>query len=254
MLKFWEKTKNTVTLGINQIQEATGNQTIQEDAAYLDTYNAIKESNAKLASIKSTAKDFAKYIEKMTTAQYTLSGQIAALFKSDDSHFSVAKSAHQAQEAVFTNSRNLAGCYLESQILNKVADLQKELDEILKINDKRKKNHILLNDAQKDLEKAKSKGKVKDIGELQEKVAKRQAKFAQYDGQFNTLAGQYLSKAPAAYGEIFDAFQFYIAQFYEEGKKQAIDVVPDFKYSNQLGKYPSITVLPPIEQTKPTTQ
>ena len=135
MLKFWEKTKNTVTLGINQIQEATGNQTVQEDAAYLDTYNAIKESAAKLSSIKTTAKDFAKYIEKMTTAQYTLSGQIAALFKSDDAYFSIAKSAHQAQEAVFTNSRNLSGCYLEAQVLSKVTELQKEVDTILNFND-----------------------------------------------------------------------------------------------------------------------
>ena len=247
MQKFWEKTKNSVALGLNSIQEATGSSAIQEDASFLELYNQIKESEQKLLDVQTSIKGYSKYVSKMASSQYILSGQIANLFKPDDQIGQISSSAHQAQEQIFTNSRNLSQNYIPTHLLEKINILQNELDPILQVVNKRKRNHVLLNEAYKDLDKAKAKGKIKDIGEYQEKAAKRQKKFSLLDEQFTTLAKAYLSKLPSAYEDIFNAFQFYVTEFFVEGEKQ-LTSIPSYDFDSQKGKYPSLNELPPVQK------
>ena len=247
MMKFWEKTKKTVAIGINSIQEATGTSSLEEDSSYLEIYNKIKESEQKLSDLQSSIQRYSKYVSKMSSAQFTLSGQIASLFSSDDKLSSTASAAQQAQEQIYTNSRNLSQNYLHTHLINKIILLQKELEPILVTINKRKKNHVLLVEAQKDLTRAKSKGKIKDIAEYQEKAAKRQEKFNQYNDKFNTTANEFLSKLPAAYEDLFNSFQFYVTEYYVEGEKQLTTKVPGYDFESQKSRFPSITQTPPTE-------
>ena len=252
MKSFWEKTKQQVTLGVASVKEATGNEVVQETPEFIQLSGSFKESVKKLENIRNSIANYCKYIEKMTTAQYTLSGQIAQLFKVDEPMYSVANASHQKQEAVYTSGRNMATFYLQKQLMDQVKKLMEELGPINQAIEKRHRNHVLLNAAEKDLEKAKDKGKVKDIGELQDNITKRRAKFSQYDAEFTRLANDFLAKAPAEYAKIFNAFQYYTAEFYDLGRKKVIEEVPGFNYPSLKGEYTSITVIPPVQQSAPS--
>ena len=244
MKGFLQKVKNSAAVGVANLKEATGSSdTVPDDPAYLQISNDIKDASKKLEEIIKSFKDYSNYIEKYSSAQYTISGQFASLFKPEDPNYAIASSAHQQQEAVYTNSKNLV-FYINKECLQPLKDLTVDLATITTAEKKRKRNVILLHDAEKDLQKAKDKGKVKDIAELQESVAKRQTKFTKYDNDFQTLSKQFLEKAPGIYAKSFNAYQFYIAQYFAEGKDKAIDSVPGFQYTIVKGELPAITVVP----------
>ena len=250
MKNFWEKAKNQVALGVASVKEATGNESVQEEPAYLELSAQIKEQGKKLEDLQKAVKDYQSYVEKFSSAQYTVSGQMASLFKPEDPTYVLASSAHQQQEAVYTNAKNLAGTYLNQHVLNPIKDLLEQLGSIYTAEKKRKRNKVLLVEAEKDLTKAKDKGKVKDIGEIQEKIAKRQNKYTKYDSDFNTLSKQFLEKCSSVYTQVFNAYQFYVAEYFEQGKEKAIDSVPGFQYNLAKGQYPSISVVP-VQQPAP---
>ncbi|EAY07001.1 hypothetical protein TVAG_174710 [Trichomonas vaginalis G3] len=254
MQKRWEKIKQSVSLGISAVKEIAGFSTVQEDKAYLDLIEQITEATAVLTEIEKDIDSYAQSVSAFTNAQYSLSGHIFALFKQGEQNYETAESAHRGQEAVYANGKNFSGHYIETYLKLPIKKLQEELTKINEMSNERKKDHILLVDSQNDLEKAKAKGKIKDIVEYQEVVATRQAKFAKIDDQFRQAARDYLTAAPEKYSNIFNMFQSYVAEFFDEGRKQAIDNVPTFKYDEIKTTRPTLTIAPaepPKEEEQP---
>lgn len=244
MHKFWEKTKQSVALGINAYHEATGNSQLQETQAYTDLYNQIKEAGDKLNEIQKLVREYSKQVEKLTSVQHSLSAQIFSLFKPNENNYETAEAASLAQESMHTIGRNLSTHYIETYLEMPVKQL---LDELHKVNvaiSERKKDHVLLVSAEKDLEKAKEKGKIKECGEYQEIVITRRAKFTKSDNDFKVVADEFLTKAPEKYSEIFETYQSFVAEFFDEGRKQSIDMLPSFPYAAVKSKHPSITIAP----------
>ncbi|EAY16921.1 hypothetical protein TVAG_150730 [Trichomonas vaginalis G3] len=249
MQRRWEKIKQKVTLGINAVQEKVGPSSIQEDESYLNLINQINDAGEKLNEIQKCVSEFTKSIEGYSNAQYGISFRISKLFKSGDKDYESSQATYKAQESLYLNGKSLSESFAEllnDQLVKEIVPLQEQLQKINDIADQRRKDHILLANSQKDLEKAKAKGKIKRLSRLQEIVATHQAKYTKSDNDFKQAANEYLSAAPSKYTAIFEAFQTYVAEFYEEGRKQALESIPNFKYDEIKAQRPSITIVPQV--------
>ncbi|EAY13191.1 hypothetical protein TVAG_097610 [Trichomonas vaginalis G3] len=241
MKAFWAKTKESVTLGMNSIERATGTAKTEETEIFTNTFNTIKSHKERLDALLEELKTYAKSIKKYGDVSRQVSIKMAALFPMGEPNQAATATNLQCNTNLATEALNLSDTYLPQHVTEKVNVLLAELKVIYTTEEERNKFHVLLLNDEKEVKSRQEKGK--PTAEYETKAEEHRKEFIKFDQEFMEKANAFIAKAPAEYATIFEAFQYYNAAF-AAAHQRLIIVGQNYNLNTLAAKYPDTSITP----------
>jgi len=242
MQKFWEKTKKSMTVGINVAMDATGASKIEEDPEYV-------EMSEKICQITNQAKNLHKMIDNfiVDAHKYALSQSILSsaftdgFYPEDGPVYANSRSGQACSESFLQHASNMTQIHIKTQVLEPIVGIEEQIAQLTEVIEKRRNNLILMKNAESKLEKARAKKQQSEITPLEEEAAHRRSKYTQYHSEYMASARDIESKRIQIFSKAFNSYQFYIMELYERMSNKMNDELTQFPFHTLKDELPNIT-------------
>ena len=227
MQKFWEKTKNNLTVSLNVAMDVTGTLKIDEDPEFIEISNQINkilnDSKVLRSQIEEMGINYIKNIKSQISLNYTFT----TLFEPNDGEIlTISKKSYQNIKYLEDLSIKFIEEFIPNFILSSLNNLENQIFELTKISEKRKKNLIIM----KNYEKSKNNN-------LIDKIAHYRAKFTHYNSLYLNNSKELFSKKNVAFSQCFKGYQSFIFKLYNLFNEKFNENLNNFNFNKILNDF-----------------
>lgn len=254
MDKFVKKVSKQFQVAVNSTKEVFGKSQIVEDEEYTKLSKDLVDYKAGLKTLISHITEFSDSMYEFSHSLTVASGAFKDFVSESSSCHRNASNGAKVSSSIERNATNFRDTYLEAQVLNPIRKKLEEIKEVRTLEEKRKKNHVLLYNAVKNLESSEKKDDSKSIEEYTQAVKHRREKFELYNSQFRHGARSLLDGKATCIETYYNTFQYYVNGYFNSANEMISSELTDFPTTSVAETNPSITKVPESEQPKSANQ
>jgi len=241
MQKFWEKTKETFTIGVGTAMEITGTKKFEETPEFLAKVQFLDTFEMNCKNLQRSLNSFSASINNLGESESETASVFAKSFEGDGGQFEqMSLNFRGVADATKQTLQEMTNTSMSQNTIQPILQTLEEISRLKKIMSKRKKNQILLDSAQSKYNSACEKGKTAQLPELQQAVELRKSKFDQHNGAFISGVDALINSRNEFFTRIFNSHQYFVKEMITQMKNNYESQMQNFEVDPSM-QFPSIS-------------